>query len=106
MDDSELLLENSHIPAVLCPGLEQFDFNEQGLYGILETEFGLRIQRQDITVQLSEATREEAKHLLLTPGAAVFEEEAAAYDMEERIVEFTKTVVDAAKANYTIQIDL
>lgn len=106
VDDRELLVENSHIPAVLCPGLEQIDFNSQGLYGVLEKEFDLWIQRQDIMVQLSAATEEEGKYLSLMPGAAVFVEEAVAYDRKGRIVEFTKTVMDAAKANYTIQIDL
>lgn len=104
IDKRKLLLEISHIPSERCPGLEKHSFENTSLYSILEIHYGIYMERQDISVQLSAAREEEAKLLDIEPGGPVFVEKARAYDREGKITEYTKTIMDARKGNYTISI--
>ena len=101
-----LLIETSHIPAALCPGLEEFRFDKASLYEILEIHYGVYMKHQEITVRLSRAFEDEAALLKIAPGAPVFVEDALAYTGSGGPpAEYTKTIVNAARANYTINLD-
>ena len=101
-----LLIETSHIPTSLCPGLEDFHFDKASLYEILEIHYGLFMKHQEITVRLSKAYEDEAELLGITTGDAVFVEDALAYTgSDERPAEYTKTIVNASRARYTIHLD-
>lgn len=100
----KLLIEISHIPAGRCPGLDRFSFQNASLYEILEIHYGIYIDHQDISVQLSAAREEEAEYLGIQTGDPVFVEKGTAYDRNGRITEYTKTIMDARKGDYTISI--
>lgn len=104
VDGEELLLETSHIAEAKCRGLEKFQFEKASLYNVLEIHYGIYMSNQDITVRLSKATKEEARHLDIEPGDQVFVEKAIAYSGDE-VMEYTKTIVDAKRVSYTISID-
>ena len=104
IDGKKLLLEISHIPAEKCPGLEKFSFENASLYSILEIHYGIYMDHQDISVQLSSASETEARYLDIRPGDPVFVEKGTAYDRNGQAAEYTKTIMDARKGNYTVSI--
>mgnify|MGYP003280206341 CR=1 FL=1 len=99
-----LLLEISHIPARYCPGLEKFSFEERSLYDTLEKVYKIKMERQDITVRLSKAAKLEARYLDIGCEDPVFVEKAVAYSEENTPIEYTKSIVIAQRAKYTIDI--
>lgn len=104
IDGKKLLLEISHIPAERCPGLEKISFESASLYSILEIHYGIYMDHQDISVQLSSASETEARYLDIRPGDPVFVEKGTAYDRNGQAAEYTKTIMDARKGNYTVSI--
>lgn len=106
VDGRAILLEVSHIPAAKCPGIARYDFEKASLYEILEIHYGIYMKYQDITVRLSKASAEEAKYLNINQGDPVFVEKGVALSgKENEVIEYTKTIVNAKCANYTIHID-
>lgn len=101
----KLLLEISHIPIERCPGLEKFSFKNASLYSILEIHYGIYMERQDISVQLSSASETEARLLDIRAGDPVFVEKGTAYDRDGQAAEYTKTIMDVRKGNYTVSIN-
>lgn len=104
IDGKKLLLEISHIQAERCPGLEKISFESASLYSILEIHYGIYMDHQDISVQLSSASETEARYLDIRPGDPVFVEKGTAYDRNGQAAEYTKTIMDARKGNYTVSI--
>ncbi len=104
IDGEDLLLEVSHIPARLCKGLENHDFAKLSLYRVLGEKYGIQMTKQDIEVKLSRASAQEARLLDLFENDTVFVEKAVAYAKDNQPVEYTKTIVNAKRINYTIDI--
>lgn len=104
VNGKNLLLEISHIPVRYCPGLEKFSFEKRSLYDTLEKVYKIKMERQDITVRLSKAAKLEARYLDIGYEDPVFVEKAVAYSEENIPVEYTKTIVIASRAKYTIEI--
>lgn len=105
VDEREILLEMSHIPLAKCPGLDRFRFDNTSLYEILGIHYGIYMDHQDISVRLSKASVEEAELLDIEPGDPVFVEKGIAYVNEDEVIEYTKSIVNARRANYTICVD-
>ena len=105
VDDCEIALETSHIPLTKCPGLDRFRFENASLYEILGIHYGIYMSHQDITVRLSKASKDEARYLNISSGAPVFVEKGIAYANDDEVVEYTKTIVDARRANYTVCVE-
>lgn len=106
IDQRKILLEVSHIPLSKCPGLERFRFDKASLYQLLGIHYGIYMSYQDISVRLSKASKEEAHHLEIEVGAPVFVEKGIAYSgQENEVIEYTKTIVDARSANYSICVE-
>jgi len=104
VDKRKILLEISHIPEKKCPELERFDFEKMSLYDVLERVYNITMQRQDITVRLSTATQYEARYLDIGYQDPVFVEKGVSYTSDQTPIEFTKTIVNASRAEYTITI--
>lgn len=66
-----LLLETVHVPANLCPGLEEADLEHQSLYTLFEQTYGLRLDRTRQTLEALPAGEAEAELFGIAPGASM-----------------------------------
>jgi GntR family transcriptional regulator len=66
--DLPLLLETVHVPAHLCPGLEQADLATQSLYALFENMYGLKLDRTRQTLESAAANEAEAQLFGIAQG--------------------------------------
>jgi GntR family transcriptional regulator len=66
-----LAVENSHLPARLVPGLEHVELANVSLQGVLETHYGLSLERATDTLEISFAGPYEAGLLQINEGEPV-----------------------------------
>jgi len=92
VDQTPLLLETSHLPACLCPGLENVDLAERSLYTWLATEHQLTGYRATQTVEATAVSDYEQRLFQLTPGTAMLMVEGVTYDQQDRPFEYFKTI--------------
>ncbi|MDF9717817.1 GntR family transcriptional regulator [Nocardioides sp. ChNu-99] len=69
-DGLPLSLDRARLPAALVPGLAQADL-AGSLYALLEERFGLAPDVSEEVITVAQATRREAEHLDVPPGAAL-----------------------------------
>jgi len=77
-DGEPMALEVSFLRRKLCPGLEEYDFNDRSLYKTLE-EFGLHLGRAEQTVEAKVADDFEAELLGVKPGTPLLSMERVTY---------------------------
>lgn len=99
-----VMIETAYLPAVIVPGLERYDFEEESLYHILERDYKIEIMNQELNIQLSRASDQEAARLEIEPGDLVYVEKAAARTVDNRIVEYTKSIISSKRAKYRIRL--
>ncbi|MDD3206084.1 MAG: GntR family transcriptional regulator [Lachnospiraceae bacterium] len=104
INGNNILLEVTHIPVKYCKGLEEHDFKKESLYEVLQQSYGITMKRQDITVRLSKAAEMEARLLNISTGSSVFVERAIAFSKDDIPIEYTKTIVNAERAYYSVSI--
>lgn len=92
VDQIPLLLETSHLPASLCPGLERVDLAECSLYTWLASEHQLTGYRATQTVEATTVNDYEQRLFQLMPGTAMLLVEGVTYDQHDRPFEYFKTL--------------
>lgn len=92
VDQTPLLLETSHLPARLCPDLENVDLAECSLYRWLATEQQLTGYRTTQTVEATTVNDYEQRLFQLMPGTAMLLVEGITYDQHDRPFEYFKTI--------------
>jgi GntR family transcriptional regulator len=70
-DGVPMALERSHIPAYLCPDLLERSLDNQSLYDLLATAYGVVLDRGDQVIEAGIADRGDASLLELPQGSAV-----------------------------------
>lgn len=86
-DDQPIAFETSRVPLALCPGIEDWDFEADSFYRVMENEFGIELHTVSETLRMIEASAELAYHLQVDPGLALFELIGVVLDSNGRPVE-------------------
>jgi len=87
-------IETSYIPHDLVPDLSSGDFSEpkSSLYVIMQDRYDIKLDKNDETLKISFATLDEANHLEIQEGDPVILLRSVVMDVEDRCVEYLKSV--------------
>jgi GntR family transcriptional regulator len=101
LNGSPLSIETAYLPAVICSGLEQFDFEHGSLYETLEKQYGIKPARQRQVANLAVLTKKESENLEAKEGDAAFYITGIMTDAEGTPVEYSTAVIRADR--YALQ---
>lgn len=99
-DGSPMCLETAYLPAARVPGLLGEDL-AASLYALLETRYGMRLERADQRLKSVTVTGAEAALLGMSPGAPALRVHRISLDQRDHPVECTTSVYRADR--YDIQ---
>lgn len=91
-DDIPMAIQTCHLVYGLCPGLLNYDLNQDSLYRILREEFHIHLADCSATVEAALASEEEARVLALPLPAAVLITEQITYTDQGRPIEFLHSI--------------
>ena len=90
IDREPVMLETFMMPAHRFPALEQYDLIQRSVYEILETEYGVLVDRARQSLEPVVATEHEAEWLGIEQGAALMLEQRLSFDQEGQPIEYGK----------------
>lgn len=93
IDGEPAAVETSWLAHERCPGLEQVDLNEQSLYHVLDSRYGMVPASSDKTLELVPANRTESDVLQIPAGAPLFLLSTHVYTAEGVVLEFAKILL-------------
>ncbi len=79
LNDEPIVLDKTHIPYKFCPGLLNEDLSNKSLYGYIEREYNLKIDRGRRYIEAVIASEEEAKLLNVKKGVPLLYIESIGY---------------------------
>lgn len=88
INQEPVLLESYTIPVQRFPGLEDFDLEGRSLYEVMETEYGVRIERARLSFEPVLASAFEAELLAVPIGAPLMLEKRLSFDSTDQPVEY------------------
>jgi GntR family transcriptional regulator len=102
VNDEPLQLETAYLPWYKTPALNK-NACEKSLYALLETQFGLKINKTIETLELFIADQETAEKLKISIGDPCFSLDTVAYLNDGAIIEYSKTIYRGDLANFVIE---
>jgi GntR family transcriptional regulator len=75
------------------------------MYGLFETEFGVRMIRADEKIRALAAGTEEAALLRVAPGTSLLDVERLSYTYEDRPVELRRGLYNTAAHHYRNELN-
>lgn len=81
-DGSPMGLQTSYLPLARFPGIEEQNFEEVSLYGLLENVYGVSLFEAFETLRMAKVSAAEARLLGLKAGSAAFEVERVTFDVQ------------------------
>ncbi|PSL37877.1 GntR family transcriptional regulator [Labedella gwakjiensis] len=94
-------LLSNFVRADVVPGIEEFDFSELSLFGVLEGHFGLKIGTARRTFSAESATAEVAEALQLPVGAPVQYLQQVTYLTDGRPIEYSDVWIHSERLKVT-----
>jgi GntR family transcriptional regulator len=85
-----LVLADTYIPLILCPGLVETDLANRSLYDLLEDRYGLAVTMARRTLRASLATPYEAKHLLVPPSSPILMMKSVSFLSSDLPLEYSR----------------
>ena len=79
LNDEPIVLDKTHIPYKFCPALLNEDLSNKSLYGYIEGEYNLKIDRGRRYIEAVIASQEEAKLLKVKKGVPLLYIESISY---------------------------
>lgn len=92
-DGLPVAIQTSHLPTLLFPGLERFDFGRESLYDVFERVYGVKPAHATEIYHVSKITPAEAASLEVEQGSPVFRVERVASDSTGRRIELVDSVI-------------
>uniref|UniRef100_A0A7C4Q0Q2 GntR family transcriptional regulator n=1 Tax=Bellilinea caldifistulae TaxID=360411 RepID=A0A7C4Q0Q2_9CHLR len=92
VNDEPVAYEDAYLPASLCPGLEQFDFEKRSLFDVLRSEFNLNPTWADAELEAAAADETLAARLAIRPGEPVLIALRHTYTETMTVIEFVRSV--------------
>ncbi len=103
-DGEAVALQVAYLPAIVFPGLEQFDFARDSLYKVLKDRYDVQPAAATESYRASTAGPEEAKLLEVPPGSAVLRAERVTVDGAGHKIEYVRSVIRGDR--YSLQLRL
>ncbi|MDY6875583.1 MAG: GntR family transcriptional regulator [Chloroflexota bacterium] len=103
LDGAPIALHIAHVMRDLCPALLDEDLEDQSLYRLYDS-YGLKIAWAKQRIEARAATKEQAHHLGLEPGAPVLYSERTTYMANNTPIEWVQAY--ASGAPYAIEVTL
>lgn len=103
VDGKAVALLISYLPEQLVPGLVTLNLNDQSLYRTLEKRYGIILMRAASSIEVVRCHDPQATLLGLTPGIPMLQVEGKTYDIDERLVEFSRVLYQADRFRFTIE---
>lgn len=103
-DDVPVVIELTHLPHAVCPGLLQKISGDVSLYALLEESYGLKMASAEVMLEAALADETEAALLRIGRPAAVLRMEQVSHAADGRPVEFTRSTYrgDGYRFNATL----
>lgn len=98
-DQEPMAIEDTLVPYTILDGIEQVDFNVHSLYDLFAAH-EIVLAKAHETLSLVKIRGAEAKLLEVPVGSAVFLHECRSYDVNGRVVEFTKSITNGQKSSF------
>ncbi len=92
-DDVPMIIEDSHIKASLCPGIERHNFASESLYEVLLEEYHVTVEHSMEHVTVGRMAEEEARLLQAKKGAPVIVLTGIEKTSDEEVVEYEHAVI-------------
>ncbi len=104
-NNQPILVEESYIPALLCPNINDIDFSINSLYSTLRNKYGLNIDRAEESLEsiiIDKDTRDLLK--CNQSNMPCFRIERLAYLKNNMIFEFTTSITRADKCAFKLEL--
>ncbi|GAA0736676.1 GntR family transcriptional regulator [Clostridium oceanicum] len=85
-------------------GIKEKGINKESLYDILESDYGLILERADETLEARESTEFEAEHLEIDIWSPVLYLERLSYIKDAVPIEFTNVTIRGDKYKYNVSL--
>ncbi|MDN5361562.1 MAG: GntR family transcriptional regulator, N-acetylglucosamine utilization regulator [Moorella sp. (in: firmicutes)] len=86
-----IVIQVSHIPQPLCPGLEEENLEGNSLYSILENRYGLRLNHARQRLEATRATSEQARLLGIAKASPLLYVHRLSFLSDNTPVEFVES---------------
>jgi GntR family transcriptional regulator len=103
-DREPLVVEESYVPALLCPDLSRHDLATSSLYDVMRARYGVDPVRAHETIEPTACEPEEARHLGTRAGAPAILVTRLAYDADDVPVEYARDVYRGDRARFVIDL--
>ena len=103
IDGAPICLVTSLLPFALCPALVDQDFSEASLYDFLRRR-QIVTTRARRSIEVKQATPEEAVHLSVAPGAPVILFESLGYTSGDRPLDHVRSRYPAYGARFETEV--
>jgi GntR family transcriptional regulator len=100
-NDEPIGLQYTTVITELCPGLEQFDFNQRSLYDVLSSEYELMITEITHVVNAVAADEVHADQLAVNAGDPLLLVKTNCYLKDHQIIEYTVSYYRTDKYEYS-----
>ncbi|TWH79393.1 GntR family transcriptional regulator [Sedimentibacter saalensis] len=91
-DNIPLALEYSYLPVSLYDDLLQYDFENNSLYKVIEDVYKHKLKYSKQWIKITTLYKSEARMLAVTEHTPAFLLESISYDMNDRVVEATRSL--------------
>jgi len=99
-DDEPLAIELSQISFKDCEKLLEEDLEQNSLYRVLETKYGIMLMEADQELEAGLASTEDAQTLKIAPGSSVLFTRRVTYTERNQPVEYAKAVYCGSKYTF------
>ena len=103
-DREPLLVEESYVPASVCPDLTRHNLATTSLYAVMSDEYGVAPVRATETIEPTACEPDAARHLGTRAGAPCILVTRLAYDADGRAVEYARDVYRGDRARFVVEL--
>jgi len=103
-DGEPLVVEESHVPAALFPGLDGHDLAAGSLYELMGERYGIRPVRAHETIEPTVCEPDDARHLATRPGSPAVVVTRIAFDEGDRAVEYARDVYRGDRTRFVVDL--
>jgi GntR family transcriptional regulator len=92
VNETPIAIEESFIPEKLCSGLDEMIEENQSLYELLESEFGIVLVKAKEYMQVTFSDESESKLLKIRSESPCIFQESVAFDRNDKEIEFSTSL--------------
>ena len=105
-DGLPVAIQTAYLPALLFPGLENYDLSKESLYSLLERVHGVKPVRATDVYQAGKITPDEATALEVPPESPAFRVERVASDSTGRRIELVESVIRGDRWSLVLRLSV